>query len=237
MAELQLGNIIVDVEQKDIKHIHLSVYPPNGRVKIAAPSHLSLEMIRIYVISKLSWIKKQQKKVRNQKRDAPREYLNRESHYYKGKRYLLRIIEIDRPPRVDLKHGTIDLYVRPGSTLLQKQALLDEWYRTQLKTILPDMITQWEKTLKVKVDEFRVKKMKTKWGTCTREAGRIWINLELAKKTVDCLEYIVVHEMMHLLERRHNDKFIAYMDFYLPKWKFYKEMLNRLPVKHEDWNY
>ena len=237
MEQLRLGDIIIDVEQKDIKNIHLSVYPPSGRVRIAAPLRMDLDTIRVYALSKLNWIKKQQAKHRGQNREAPREFLNRESHYYNGKRYLLKIVEFEASPKIELKHSTLVLYVRPSTSTDKRQSIIDEWYRAQLKMILPSLIEKWEQRLDVKVNEFGIKKMKTKWGTCNREAKRIWLNLELAKKPSECLEYIVVHEMVHLIERNHNDIFTAFLNEYMPKWRFYKEQLNRLPVRHENWNY
>ena len=237
MKQLQLGNIIVDVVQKDIKNIHLSVYPPTGRVRISAPFRMNLDTIRVFAISKLSWIKKQQTKLRTQEREAPREFLNRESHYFNGKRYLLKVIEQDAAPRVELKHSKIELYIRPQTTKEKRKSILDEWYRNQLKASLPALIAKWEKKMNVKVNEFGIKKMKTKWGTCSREAKRLWLNLELAKKPGECLEYIVVHEMVHLLERNHNDRFISLMNELMPKWRFYKEELNRRPLRHENWSY
>jgi predicted metal-dependent hydrolase len=234
---IDLGNFTVDVVQKDIKNIHLSVYPPTGRVRISAPLRMDLETIRIFAISKLGWIKKQQTKLRNQKREAPREYTTRESHYFLGKRYLLKIFETDSKPSVAIKHETLLLQVKSGTTPGQKQLVLQEWYREQLKDFVSKYIDKWEEKMDVKVAEFGIKKMKTKWGSCNREAKRIWINLELAKKPLDCLEYIVVHEMVHLLERKHNDRFIAYMNKFLPQWRHFKEELNRLPVSHVDWKY
>ena len=237
MKQLHLGNITVHVVQKDIKNIHLSVYPPFGRVRISAPFRMNIDTIRVFAISKLSWIKKQQTKLRNQEREAPREFLNRESHYFNGKRYLLKVIEQVAVPKVELKHSKIELYVRPKSSKKKLKSILDEWYRQQLKTSLPALIEKWEKKMNVQVNQFVIKKMRTKWGTCNREAKRLWLNLELAKKPGECLEYIVVHEMVHLLERHHNEKFIAYMDRFLPKWRFYKEGLNRWPLRHENWGY
>jgi predicted metal-dependent hydrolase len=233
MRQLQIGDITIDVEQKEIKNIHLSVYPPTGRVRISAPLRLDLDTIRVYALSKLKWIKKQQAKFKGQERETLREFLNRESHYYKGKRYLLKIVELEAPPKVELKHSTIILYVRPGASKEKKQAVLEEWYRSQLKMVLPALIEKWEKKLKVEVKEFGIRKMKTKWGSCNCQAKRIWLNLELAKKPPEHLEYVVVHEMVHLLERKHNDTFITYMNKYLPKWRFYKDELNRLPVVYE----
>jgi hypothetical protein len=154
-----------------------------------------------------------------------------------GKRYLLKVIETEGKPKVEIRHDKLILQVRPVSTTEQRHIILHEWYRDQLKSIVPEYIAKWEEIMNVKVEEFGIKKMKTKWGTCNREAKRIWINLELAKKPLECLEYIVVHEMVHLLERNHNDRFIAFMNKYSPQWRHFKEELNRLPVSHEDWKY
>jgi predicted metal-dependent hydrolase len=237
MKQLWLGDIVIDVEQKNIKNIHLSVHPPTGKVRIAAPLRLDLDTIRVFALSKLNWIRKQQAKLRNQAREAPREFLNRESHYFNGKRYLLQVVELAAPPKIELQHNTLVLYVRTGTSAEKRQRIIDEWYRAQLKIVLPKLIEKWEKKLNVKVVEYGIKKMKTRWGSCNCQAKRIWLNLELAKKPRECLEYVVVHEMVHLLVRRHNDVFTAYMNEYLPKWRFYKDELNRLPVKHENWNY
>ncbi|WP_020585438.1 M48 family metallopeptidase [Desulfobacter curvatus] len=237
MATFQLGDLPVEVVHKNIKNVHLSVYPPSGKVKVSAPLHMELETIRVFVISKLSWIKKQQKKLKNQKREAPRDYIERESHYYQGKRYQLKVIENQNKSRVELNHKYLTLYVRPESDLQKRQDILNQWYREQLKQQIPKLIDQYEKLMDVDVAEFGVKRMKTKWGTCNPEARRIWVNLELAKKPPECLEYIVVHEMLHLLEASHNNRFTNLMDLFLPKWRLYKDELNRLPVRHELWRY
>lgn len=234
---IDLGEITAEVVQKDIKNIHLSVYPPAGRVKIAAPLRMDLETIRIFAISKLNWIKKQQTKLRNQEREAPREFISRESHYFLGKRYLLKVLEGVGKQSVTIKHDKLILQVKPATSTEQRQTMMQEWYREQLKAHIPNYINKWEKIMGVEVSEFGIKKMKTKWGTCNPEARRIWINLELAKKPLECLEYIVVHEMVHLLERNHNERFIAYMNKFLPKWRHLKEELNRLPVSYTDWEY
>lgn len=237
MQQIDLGNITVDVEQKNIKNIHLSVYPPTGRVRIAAPMRFDLETIRMFAISKLSWIKKQQERFRKQTRETPRTYKTMESHYFLGKRYLMRIEKVEAKPTVFIKHNKLVLQVRPETTTEQKHIILQEWYREQLKTMVPKYIAKWEETMQVKVADYGIKKMKTKWGTCNREEKRIWINLELAKKPLECLEYIIVHEMVHLLERNHNERFIAYMNKFLPQWKHYREELNRLPLSHVEWDY
>ena len=238
MKQITISNIKVDVVRKDIKNMHLAVYPPTGRVRIAAPLSVNEEAVRLFAISKLGWIKRHQRKFEKQERETPREYMERESHYFQGQRYLLRIKATHGAGYVDLKGKTyLDLYVREGATSAYKRGILNEWYRKELKKLIPGIIAHWEKKLKVTVDDWGVKQMKTKWGACNIEARRIWLNLELAKKPVQCLEYIIVHEMVHLLERRHNDKFLAYMDYYLPNWKHLKEELNRIPVSHADWSY
>lgn len=237
MTQIQLGDITVEVTQKDIKNVHLSVYPPLGQVKIAAPERMELDTIRIYAISKLSWIRKQQAKILSQKRESPREYITKESHYYLGKRYLLEVIEHHSTPTVKLKHNRIELYIRPETSKEKKKEILEEWYRSQLRELVKKQIAKWELIMGVESNEFGIKKMKTKWGTCNIEAKRIWINLELAKKPIQCIEYIIVHELTHLLERNHNTRFVALMDTYLPNWKELKVELNKLPVSHIDWGY
>ncbi len=236
-TQINLGDIQVDVVLKDIKNIHLSVYPPTGRVRISAPERMSLDTIRVFAISKLDWIKQQQQKLQAQEREAPREYLDRESHYVWGKRYLLRVIEADEAPSVELSHRHLLLRVRPGADEAKKQAVVEEWYRAQLKEAAPPLIAKWERLLGVTVQRFFVQRMKTKWGSCNPKAGNIRLNTDLAKKPPECLEYIIVHEMVHLLEPTHNARFVALMDHYLPKWQFYRDELNRLPVSHERWTY
>ena len=233
--KINLGDISVKVVKRDIKNIHLSVYPPTGAVRISAPLRMKSDTIRVFAISKLGWIKKQQEKLKKQDREAPRDYLDRESHYLWGERYLLKIVEEDAPPWVELKHKKILLYIRPEANQEKKEAMLDEWYREKLKEAIPPLIAKWEKLIKVKVNRFYVRRMKTKWGSCNSSAKSIRINTELVKKLPDCLEYIVVHEMAHLRERTHNKRFIALMNSLMPKWEFYREMLNQSPLRHESW--
>jgi hypothetical protein len=237
VTKIELGEIDVDVVRKEIKNIHLSVYPPMGRVRISAPFRMNLDTIRVYAISRLGWIKKQQQKMRDQERESPREYLDRESHYVWGKRYLLKVIEKDAAPVVDLKHNKMILQIRPETSDDRKQVIIEEWYREKLKEAVPSLLAKWEPLMGVKVERFFVQRMKTKWGSCTPDAKSIRLNTDLAKKPPECLEYIVVHEMLHLLEPTHNCRFITLMDQYMPKWGFYKDELNRLPVRHEDWAY
>ena len=234
---IHLGNIAVDVVLKDIKNVHLSVYPPSGKVRISAPSRMKVDTIRLYAISKLDWIKQQQKKLREQERETPREFLGRESHYVWGKRYLLEVIEKDAAPLIKLMHRKIRMQVRSDSDEHKKQQILDEWYRDQLKAALQPLIAKWEPLLNVRVNGFVVRKMKTKWGSCSPGPSTIRINTELAKKPPECLEYITVHEMIHLLEPTHNNRFVALMNKFMPTWQFQRDNLNRLPVRHEQWVY
>jgi len=236
-SEIQLGEITVEVERKDIKNLHLSVYPPTGHVRIAAPLRMELDTIRIFAITKLGWIKSQQKKLREQIRETPREYLDRESHYLWGQRYLLTVAELDQPPQVQIQHRTILLQVRPGTGEEKKQELVESWYREQLRQAVPPLIAHWEPIMGVKVGKVYVQRMKTRWGSCNAAAGSIRLNSELAKKPRECLEYLVVHEMAHLIEPTHNQHFIALMDQFMANWQVYREILNRLPVAHECWKY
>lgn len=237
VTQITLGDIAVDVVTKDIKNIHLSVYPPTGRVRISAPLRMEIELIRVYAISKLGWIKTQQRKLRAQERETPREYLDRESHYVWGKRYMLKMSEKEAPSEVVLKHNKILIQVRPETDFVGKQAVVEEWYRKTLKEAVVPLIAKWEPLMGVKVERFHVQKMKTKWGSCSPATQSIRFNTDLAKKPPECLEYIVVHEMVHLLERRHNAGFIAHMDRFMPQWRLFQADLNRLPVRHEDWVY
>ena len=236
-TRLELGDISVDVVFKDIKNVHLSVYPPTGRVRISAPSRMSLDTVRVYAISKLDWIKQQQKKLREQERETKREYLDRESHYVWGERFLLEVIEQNTAPSVELTQSHMLLKVRPGTNEEKKRAIVEGWYRKQIKQAAPPLIEKWEQLLHVNVEKFFVQRMKTKWGGCNSAKGHIRLNSDLAKKPPECLEYIVVHEMVHLLEPTHNVKFVALMDDHLPQWQHYRDMLNRLPVAHENWGY
>ena len=235
VSQIKLGDIPVDVVLKDIKNVHLSVHPPSGRVRIAAPEHMNLDTIRVFAVSKLAWIQKQQKKLREQERETCREYLDRESHYVWGKRYLLRIVEVDGAPAVELKAGSMILRVRPGASADGRGAIVSKWYREQLKTAIPDLLAKWEPILGVNAERVFVQKMKTKWGTCNPDRRSIRLNTDLAKKPPPYLEYILVHELTHLLEKTHNDRFTTLMDQFMPQWRQYRELLNTSPLTHEDW--
>ena len=235
ITQFHLGGIAVDVVQKDIKNIHLSVHPPAGKVRIAAPLRMDLDTIRIFAITKLDWIKRQQKKLRDQERETPREFLDRESHYVWGKRYLLKIVEKQAAPGVELRHNKIILQVRPKAPQEKKQAVLDAWYREQLKAAAPPLIEKWERILGVKSGKFFVQKMKTKWGSCSVSRKNVRLNTDLAKKPIQCLEYIVAHEITHLLERHHNDHFTSLMDAHMPQWRQFRETMNNMPLAHQKW--
>ncbi len=237
MTHIKLRDTAVDVALKDIKNVHLSVYPPTGRVRISAPKRMRIDTIRVFAISKLDWIKQQQKTLREQERETPREYVDRESHYVWGKRYLLAISECDEPPSIELRHSRMLLRVRPRTDEDKRRALVEEWYREQMKEAVPPLLAQWQPLLGVRVDRFFVQRMKTKWGSCNHKARTIRLNTELAKKPAECLEYVVVHELVHLLEPTHNARFVALMDRFMPRWQFHRQVLNRLPVRREKWSY
>ena len=237
VTQLKLGNIAVDVVLKDIKNVHLSIYPPTGRARISAPARMNIDTIRVFAISKLGWIKQQQAKLRGQERETPREYLDRESHNVWGKRYLLKVVEQTAVPEVELRHSKMILRVRPGTNDETKEAIVARWYREQVKASAPDLIAKWESVMGVTVGRVFVQKMKTKWGSCNPGTRSIRLNTDLAKKPAQCLEYIVVHEMAHLLERHHNDRFTALMDEYLLHWRQFRKLLNASPLGHESWRY
>lgn len=236
LPQIELDDIVVDVVLKDIKNVHLSVYPPEGRVRISAPTRMSMETIRVFAISKLGWIRKQQKKLRDQERETAREYVDRESHYVWGRRYLLKVVEENVAPSAQIKHGTLLLSVRPGADEQVRAATVAAWYRQILKTAAARLIETWEPRLQVTVTGFFVQQMKTKWGSCNPTARTIRLNTELAKKPRECLEYVVLHEMVHLLEPTHNAHFVAIMDECMSEWQLRRQGLNLLPVRHVDWD-
>lgn len=236
--QITVNDLVIDVVRKDIKNLHLAVYPPDGRVRVAAPLLVDDEAVRLYTISKLAWIRRQRAKFEGQERQSAREYVSGESHYYRGRRYLLDVVYHDGPPQVVLHSNTrIDLLVRTDSDTARRERVLLDWYRKKLKEAIPPLIAKWEPVVGVEVADWGVKRMKTKWGTCNIEARRIWLNLELAKTSLHCLEYIIVHEMVHLQERNHTDRFVALMNQFMPQWRLYRDELNRGPLAHETWVY
>jgi predicted metal-dependent hydrolase len=235
--QIDIGGITVDVVFKNIKNVHLSVHPPTGRVRISAPARTNLDTLRVYAISKIDWIKKHQRKFQEQERETRREYLERESHYVWGRRYLLKVQEENRTPSVELKHNQMILTVRPGTGRKKREAVVTAWYRDLLRDAVIPLISKWEPVLGVKVDQIIVRRMKTRWGSCTTGRRTIRLNTELAKKSRECLEYVLVHEMVHLLEPTHNANFISLTDQFMPHWRHLRDELNRAPLGHMDWEY
>jgi len=236
--QIVVNGVRVDVVRKDIKNLHLGVYPPNGRVRVAVPLRVNDRAVRLAVIGKLGWVMRQRARFEAQPRQSERDMVSGESHYLWGRRYRLRVIKHDGPAKVIVSNtSTIELHVRREIDAKQRERVLQRWYRQQLRELIPPLLDKWQSLLGVRVAEWGIKKMKTKWGACNVEARRIWLNLELAKKPVQCLEYIVVHELAHLIERGHNDRFTAIMDKHLPPWRFRRQELNSAPLAHEAWNY
>ncbi len=234
---IQISELTIEVTQKDIKNVHLSVHPPLGRVSIAAPRHLSVTAIRAFAIGKLSWIRQQQRKIQTQDRETAREYLDRESHYVWGRRCLLKVVEQDAPPSVEWHHHRLVLAVRPGMDKSRRGEILEAWYRDRLREEARPLTKEWERRLGVHVDRVYIQRMKTRWGSCNPTSRAIRLNTDLAKKPRECLEYIVVHELVHLLEPTHNARFVGLMEQFLPGWQHRRDQLNRLPVRHADWDY
>lgn len=229
-TELQLGGVSVDVKFKNIGNVHLSVYPPTGRVTISAPEHMSLEAIRLFAISKISWIRRQQGRFLGQDRESPREYLDRESHYLWGKRYLLHLVEADGPVQIELSHRTIEMSVPPGTPVAARKDLLDKLYRRELRQRAAGRITFIERRLGVSVNRFFVQRLKTKWGSSTPSRRTIRLNLELAKFDSECLDYILFHEIAHFIAPTHDSGFIALLDHHMPNWGIVRARLNRGPL-------
>lgn len=236
-SRLELGDLTIEVVLKEIKNVHLSVHPPAGRVRIAAPRRMDLETIRLFAISKLGWIRQQQRKLREQDRETPRDYVERESHYVWGRRYLLSVVEADERPSIELKHRKMILRVRPGSDEAKREELVENWFRDLVRSEATPLIAKWEPRIGVTVKGFYVRRMKTRWGSCNSRAATIRLNTDLAKKPRECLEYLIVHELIHILEPTHNKRFTALMNQFMPDWKHRRQALNRLPVRHEDWEY
>ena len=232
---IQLGEISILVTNKDIKNVHLSVHPPDGRVTLVAPKATRIDVARAYAISKLGWIRNQQENLLKQERETPREFIERESHYLWGRRHLMTIKFQEAKPSVVLDHKRITLTVRPGSDAKKRAAVIHDWHKSLLHDVVPGLISKWEPKLKVNVTGYFLQKMKTRWGSCNHKAGHIRLNTELVKKPKDLLEYIIVHEMVHLLEPTHNDRFIAILDKHYPTWREARAELNELPLAAEVW--
>jgi predicted metal-dependent hydrolase len=235
---LVIGGLNVDVIRKDIKNLHISVMPPNGRVRVAIPAHINDDRVRSAIVSKLAWIKKQQADFEKQPRQSEREMVSGESHYFWGRRYRLEVIEVTGKSHITLNgNNTLVLSTTTDTSKEKRLKLLDEWYREQIKRRLPALLNKWQAIVGVEPSHCGIRKMKTKWGSCNTSDKRIWLNLELAKKPPECLEYILVHELVHLLERHHNRRFKAFMDEFMPKWSLHRDTLNSSPLANESWIY
>jgi hypothetical protein len=236
MAEtIELGDVVVALTRKDVKHVHLTVHPPNGRVTLVAPHSTRTEVARAYAITKLSWIRHQRVKLSAQARETPRQFVDRESHYLWGRRYLLSVAEVGEKPQVLLGHRRMKLQIRPGSSTHKRAEVVHEWHKAQLHAVVPGLINKWEAKLGVRVSVYFLQRMKTKWGSCNPHKRHIRLNTELVKKPKDLLEYVVVHEMAHLLEPSHNERFVAVLDRHWPQWRESRAELNALPLGSEYW--
>jgi hypothetical protein len=232
---IQLGEFTILVTRKDIKNVHLAVHPPYGRVTLAAPSGTRLEVARAYAISKLGWIREQKIKLDNQARETPRQFIDRESHFLWGRRYLMTVVLRDSKPKVSLDHKRITLYVRPGSDATKRAEVIHQWHKSLLHDVVQTLITKWESKLQVKATGYFLQRMKTKWGSCNHKTGHIRLNTELVKKPKDLLEYVIAHEMAHLIEPTHGDRFIAILEEHYPTWREARAELNELPLTAEVW--
>lgn len=226
---LQIGSVKIKVTFKEIKNLHLSVHPPFGEVTISSPTFYDLEKVKIYAATKLSWIKREQAKIKSQEREEPKLMITQESHQFLGKRYLLKVNQANKP-KIILKHNNLEIYALPNATLEQKKKTLFNWYKKELEVVISKLIMAYAKEMNISNINFGIRQMKTKWGSCNIEKRMLWFNIELAKKPIECIEYIVVHEMVHLLERNHNKNFIILMDRYFPNWRIHKKILNELPL-------
>jgi predicted metal-dependent hydrolase len=235
-AYLTVRGIDIDVVYKKIKNLHIGVYPPIGRVRVAAPEQLDDDQVRLAVIHRLPWIKRQRQQLREAERQSEREMITGESHYVWGVRHRLEVVERSGRPEFEIKGGRLVLYAPAGTSSQRKRDLLDRWNRDQLRLATSEYISRAERKLKVSVPSWSIRRMKTKWGTCNRETGHIYLNVELAKKLPDCLEYIVLHEAAHLLERSHDDRFAALLDRTLPDWRTRRDQLNGAPLDAQKWS-
>ncbi|MCY7320732.1 MAG: M48 family metallopeptidase [Phormidesmis sp. CAN_BIN36] len=232
---IQVGEIPITVTLKDVQNVHLSVHPPDGRVTLVAPVSTRLDVARAYAISKLGWIRDRQQQFLNQVRETPRQFIGRESHYLWGRRYLLSVVYKDIKPSVTLDHKRITIVVRPGSDATKRAEIFHEWHKSLLHEVVPPLLQKWQTKMGVEVAEYFLQRMKTKWGSCNYQAKHIRLNTELVKKPKDLLEYVVVHELAHLLEPTHNDRFVAILDKHYPTWREARAELNELPLSEETW--
>lgn len=231
----KIGDMTIQLTQKDVKNVHLSVHPPDGRVTLVTPKTTRPDVARAYAISKLGWIRDQQRKLSDQARESPRKFIERESHYIWGRRYLMSVVYHDAKPSVRLDHKRITLTVRTGSDKAKRGEVVHQWHKSLLHEAIPPIIEKWEPRLGVSVNGYFLQRMKTKWGSCNHRAGNIRLNTELVKKPKDLLEYVIVHEMAHLQEPTHNERFVAILDKHYPTWREARIELNELPLAAEAW--
>lgn len=235
---ITVADISVDVVRKDIKNLHLSVHPPEGYVRLSVPQHVTDDNARLAIVARLAWIKQQRESFAQQPRQSERLYITGESHFFRGKRYLLEIVEQHGSHRLELQNNAVmRMTVNPGTSQKNRQLVLDNWYRTQLKHAIENLLVKWLPVVDKPLSAWGIKRMKTKWGSCNANTQRIWLNLELAKKSPECLEYILIHELVHLHERKHNERFLHLMDHFLPHWRKSRDVLKSEPLAHEAWRY
>jgi len=236
-AKMHVSNLMIDTVRKDIKNMHLGVYPPNGRVRVAAPMETADDTIKFFVMSRIHWIRKQQLKFLEQERQTKRQYVSGESHYFLGKRYRLNLVRTNARPKVEIRRSThIDLHVRPDTTIQEREEIVDRFYRSELRKVIPILLERWQKKLGAQVNEVKIKKMKTKWGTCNSKDSRVWLNLELAKKPSHCIDYVFVHELVHLIEKKHSERFMQLLESMLPHWERTKIELNSTALGYSKWD-
>ncbi len=236
-TRFKISNLQIETIRKDIKNIHLGVYPPDGRIRVSVPLATNDETLRIFLITKATWLKKQKERFSKQERQTKREYVSGESHYIFGKKYQLTVQKNEEKPEIKItKKTSIKLTTKPKTTIYQKQKIFEKFYRDELEKIIPKLLKKWEKKVGVKVKEVKIKKMKTKWGTCNIKDKRIWLNLELAKQPLYCIDYVFVHELVHLKERKHNERFLSILEHAYPKWRQSKEELNQRILSYFEWN-
>jgi predicted metal-dependent hydrolase len=235
--EIRVGELLVSIVRKGIKNLHLGVYPPDGRVRVAAPIALSDAAVRVAVVTRLPWIKRQQAAFASQARETAREMVSGESHYYRGRRYRLRVVESTGRPGVELRgKTTMLLYVRPGTAASAREQVLYTWYRERMREAVAKLLPGWQDRCGAVPSFVGIKRMKTKWGSCNPATGRIWLNVELVKKAPSSLEYVLVHELVHLLERSHGERFLALMDALMPAWRERRQQLAALPLRSDRWS-
>lgn len=235
---IEVAGIAIDVIRKDVKNLHVGIYPPHGRVRVAAPRRLTDDAVRLAIVSRLGWIRRQRRSFAEQERQSPRQMVSGECHYFQGRRYRLSVVHGTGPATVRIRNrSSLELKTRVDASHERREAALERWYREKMRTVVQGLIARWEPRVGVRVADWGIRKMKTRWGTCNADARRVWLNLELIKKPPACMEYIIVHEMVHLLERHHNERFLKHMDRLVPRWRVLRAELNRAPLAHADWEY